>query len=444
MKLFQEMCFDNELENLKEFFYKCGLPEKMPNNKSAESKTLEKIEEFVYENCEDLIPVRLRNLLKTLDKMQNSNEYDNFKEDLLKSIRLNVKMKYLFSKTLKENAYVNTNEEIKRLIEEINELDQEGEVFNSESSRSYLKLIDNHINKFFKLKELTEDKTCDNGGQQKCTHARIPSIAKNFFIYAGINYTKFHKKWNSNSLNDYNDLKNYMNTFKNLVAEYSDNKDIELFLFEKTYNIQLVEDIIKNTQDIIEDDLKKVYKHLSLASLLPNVNVRRKCIEILTKNKRLVVRNEDENGNGYGSSNFDYNGELNVWIEIIDCIIVQMALVTIPIMELYLYYLVYQEAKVITELESSCCISLRDFQVSEDFNTNIDNYNLICSQIRGIYKIYDDEKFSYAFDEIHNDMKEACDEEKDNYLKIIENLPESKASKMIDEYLEAFEMKLKC
>lgn len=446
MKFIQEICLDNEMENLKELFYKCNLPQRMPKKNSKEHRTLIEIGMFVYKHCEDLIPERLRNLLKTLDKVNNSKEYINFEKDLLKDVILNVKMKYLYTKTLKESLYIKSNDkEIKRIIEKLNELYSDissnelyyEEKFNIESRKGYSDTIDKHIKSFFRLTESTKTNSANNKKKKEITHANIPDISSNFLIYTAIMYTRFHKKWGKFSLDKYDDLKKHTDVFKKVVNDCSSNKDIELSLFEKTYNIQLVEDIIRNTQDIDKEDLNKVYKKLSLACLLPNVNSRGKYIEILTKNKRMVVLNEDEHGYGYGfgSSIFNYNIELDAWLETMESIILQMALVTIPMMELYFYYLICQDVEVVGELITSKCIYIREFDASESFD--IEDYKYMCKRIEEVYKIYEVNnlnevvyKMSDSINELHGEII--------GFDINLYDLSGNKAIKIIDKYKKFF------
>ena len=219
-----------------------------------------------------------------------------------------------------------------------------------------------------------------------------------------------------------------------LINRYSESKDIEFWLFENTYNIKLINDIIRNTNGIDEDDLFKVFKYLSLSCLLSNINSRGKIIKLVTENKRLIVRDEDEYGNGYGSLNYNEK-EINIWIDIVKEIILQMALIAIPIMELYLYYLILQD-NIIDELKLFENIELIQFDISEKYQ--IEDFNFIWKRFRQIYKIFDEEVLKDIIYEIDYEIDYEFDEEMDEYTSFINELPENKVIAIIEQYKEYF------
>lgn len=421
---------DGDIEALKGVFNKCNLPGSLPDTE-GEELTLEQIGGFVYRHCESLIPERLINLLKTLDALNKSNKYEEFKEDLIKDLILNIKVKHMYAKTINEKLYVERNSGfIKKTVENINEL-YGIEKFNVESVKLYSKDIDNGIKDFFSLSESGRPNKAKNRKNDIVVHVDIPCIAINFIIYAGITYTRFHEDWHKFILNNYEKLEEHEDVFMKLVDECSEYRDIELWLFENAYNIQLIKDIIRNTKDICEDDLNKVYKHLSLSCLLGNLNSRGTVIELLTQNKKLIVRDEDEFGNGYGNQYYN-EAELNIWIDTVKDIILQMAFFTVPIMELYLFYLIYQDEAILNKLELYQCKMLRKIDKSKEFD--MDNFNFMWKRFNQIYKICDDQKLGEAFYEIEYESKK----EDDKLINIINEMPENKCMELVNEYKEYF------
>ena len=422
-----------DIESLKEILDKYNLPKKLPNSK-GEMLQLKEIGDFVYNHCESLIPERFIKLLKTLDSLNKTNEYLEFKEELIKDLILNNKVRHLYTKSIKEGLYIKSNDKlIRTTIENVNDL-YNHDKFNSESSRAYSDIIDKHIKNFFYLTESIKPNKSNNRKQETVTHANIPSIAANFLIYTGITYTKFHKKWEEGSIDNYDHLKEHTHIFMKLINRYSESKDIEFWLFENTYNIKLINDIIRNTNGIDEDDLFKVFKYLSLSCLLSNINSRGKIIKLVTENKRLIVRDEDEYGNGYGSLNYNEK-EINIWIDIVKEIILQMALIAIPIMELYLYYLILQD-NIIDELKLFENIELIQFDISEKYQ--IEDFNFIWKRFRQIYKIFDEEVLKDIIYEIDYEIDYEFDEEMDEYTSFINELPENKVIAIIEQYKEYF------
>lgn len=114
------------------------------------------------------------------------------------------------------------------------------------------------------------------------------------------------------------------------------------YLFEREYSVRLINRINDNVELHGDQDIRELKKLFGFFAVLPNVDSRLEYLDVI--NKSLLNGSFTKSSSGkYGEHS--YNEKIDnpsIWFDEVRLIILQFALVTLPLMELYHYELIYR------------------------------------------------------------------------------------------------------
>jgi len=329
-------------------------PEKLDNHSLAK---------HIFESSEELFPKKLLILLKS-----NQEQYDIFQNDIIEYLIFSTKVSNDITKTHLENHFEYLNNEIMAL----------DTIYANKKKKKITKKTKSTKNANDTKK--TKDENQDEGKKE---NKDVVSLLKHFRLrtapYLGlpkihyeegrknrervysipsmlapfISFIMYHNKEHKLFLNkktlieQTKDMAEYQGTlllYSTDMPEY--NKHLNIYLFEREYNLNLIKTII-DVSDSIFIDHANAKKVLSLLSLLPNLSGREFLVSILVEYLHLISKSDFHSG--YGSVHFpkekentnqiehenNHSQHVNEtkWLVEVPSMILQLALVTFPVME---------------------------------------------------------------------------------------------------------------
>ncbi|WP_170846217.1 hypothetical protein, partial [Bacillus sp. MUM 13] len=283
------------------------------------------------------------------------------------------------------------------------------------SMSNYKKILDNKVGPYFGFKhKMVEKKGFNkNKNQELIRQYLIPEIISPFIFFTTANY-EFHEDMKGEiRIPSVNYLIDKIDLFKESLEPKKDEvKNINFYLFEQEYDIFLTFEILTSLREIDFKDFTKAYKIMSLLSLLTNNNGRLKIIRTLLRNLRAPLNNNGEDVDivNYIPAILSSKLEEHHWFELTAEIIVQMALITFPIMEMLHCYLIdkyklnleFQEVPTLNNYKyTGKKIDLNDF-------TEVQNY------IKMVRKVFNKANLFYdCIEAVHSENDEVFSEFKD-------------------------------
>jgi len=376
--------------------------------------SLEHIAEFVFENCKQYLPDDITGFLKET----YSKDYQLFKEGIKNHLKINLKLAYLNGK----KYFIKSNHDaLAKLIKNLKKLDYP---VSQENNNRYLNYFYNDIGPYFDL-----------NGVSGRSEIPIPDFASNFLLFMSIHHSLF-KRHISGKLQDPNELLMFQKVYINLVDRFSKFKDVEYYLFEQTLYINLIFKIIKiaesieiNSQPLDKSKKKSVYNHLGLACLLPNICNRGETLVTIFQIEVFRLRTKQKIIKRFAPDSKDL--EFYPILDSLDHMILQIALIAIPLMEMYFNYLCRSKKISEEQFLSANYFSLEDL---EERNVNNNAFLLANNSIKSIIQKYNDEKLDETVETI--DYYDYKDTTRDKYDRILSELPEINQHNLIHDIIK--------
>ncbi|MBI0578609.1 hypothetical protein IEC97_14680 [Neobacillus cucumis] len=342
----------------------------------------------VYTSCEKIMPKNFIGIIRNLGL------YEKTKADILQHLVFSTSMIQL----IQNGGMIESNHsQCKKTVEE---LEKWTKLENSKTISNYNAILDKKIGDYFFLMKTLKENKSFNAKNKLIQQFEVPKAVAPFIFFTVINY-EFFQDIKSKSLLSENMLDEKIELYKNFLKNKDNSqKVINTFLFEREYNFQLQFKILEimESSDFKDEfrDKNKVYKVLSLLSLLPNIKGRLEYIKVFLKSKEMLMLSINEDGESFGYiSKFiltEEQKEFN-WIEEVSKIILRLALFVFPVMELLHFYITKLTNTNISGLQGSSFLIEKKNKIVMDSFSELNNY------FQGIQKkFYQDMMDSTVFD----------------------------------------------
>ncbi|MFK4343635.1 MULTISPECIES: hypothetical protein [unclassified Paenibacillus] len=342
MKYFYSNNENNRIKILKNFDFDLGY------SLQEEPKD---IAGYVYEACEKYIPNRLIQLFC------NIGEKDAFIKDIKEHLAIN---SYIISNLNGEKINGDQPSTRQGLIRMRNEINEVSDLLIHKShdiyvDRSLKNKLQNVLERYYGLESPNgESEDLGKPKKKEKQEAVVPYLTEPF-VYFVTWIDDLKESLKERNYNKYF-LKLIHNIFNQIITKYTNEQQIvSKYLFEKEYNVLLVDSINKSLEVHPDINRKNLAELFGFAVALPNVNSRNKYIDVISK--ALLYRKFDKDQ--WGDHTVLFSSVVGVdptkWFPEIRLIILQHALIALPLMELFHYHLIcyYEKKELFIKKEES-------------------------------------------------------------------------------------------
>ncbi|ADO54210.1 hypothetical protein [Paenibacillus polymyxa] len=343
MKYIHLMDEAQRLKILKKFKLPLGKPLQGYSQEEADELTEDDIFAFVYKQCEKYIPDRLIRLFENVDELASFKK--GVKEHLIMNSYIVSNINIL---TGPEEKDTSNTRGIARIGKEIKRLGNE--LLPDMNNGNYVAHIVEEelvgvLQRYFDLEPYKRESSKAKGGFKD--DVKVPYLVKPFIYFVTcINsiYKKLEKKEYSREL-----FGGISALFEEILKSYTEEQQIvSRYLFEREYSVRLINRINDNVELHGDQDIRELKKLFGFFAVLPNVDSRLEYLDVI--NKSLLNGSFTKSSSGkYGEHS--YNEKIDnpsIWFDEVRLIILQFALVTLPLMELYHYELIYRYERSLT------------------------------------------------------------------------------------------------
>lgn len=309
------------------------------------------ITNYVFNKCEHLIPEKLASLIR------EKADYGMFRDEIKEHLEFNSMMLQLNN----EPTYITSNYNLlKEMLQKLNEICEKNQFLKYTSSVQYYKekKLEKKIAKDYDLRIEKETNTTFNqkNKKQMIPQVKVPSFAAPFIFFTTLNHD-IYNDYNLINVESFEFFRERAYLYTQFLELYKENADISLYLFEKEYHLHLIDSILEGLVKISDFHKVNALRVLSLASLLPNIRGRSHYISVLCDSVFEMKYDFDESG-GYGSKSHTIfeskESRETIWLQRTTTILLEMALLVFPIMELYHYHLCQQRKQKINTKAMYC------------------------------------------------------------------------------------------
>ncbi|WP_127484288.1 hypothetical protein [Paenibacillus ehimensis] len=348
---------------------------------------------FVYCKCQHLVPHKILELFHRKGLLEN----------FIKDIEQHLEFKFSMVNFVNEdnNKIIERNDHyIKDLIVTMENIEDNFKYNNTASN--YQKYLKDLIRVDLGLGLVEKERTGFHNLKRnnKVEQVAVPEYLAPFIFFMTINHD-IHSNLKKHNVSSLNYLSKKIVSYRKLISNYKGlQRLICLYYFEKQYNLGLCKQILMYLDNFAEKNRKDIAKVLGLAALLPNIKGRLTYIKVLAESRSLMKRDlEDfENESYWTYYNQGSQSEDELWMNRTIDILLQLAFITIPVMEVCYFHLRYQYASK-PSIKKFNTICNRAFNLAQKLtDSEAENFEIVNSAAQTVKAIV-------HLEDLINDMK---------------------------------------